>query len=79
MLKKINKYFFLVGELEAARASQVHLYVAQKIKAHSKKKKTTLNQKRVGLLVITNFRLCFVVYEHDDKNDKATKVNLETT
>ena len=49
----------------------VNLYVAQKIKAQSKKKKpTTIQKKRVGLLIITNFRLCFVVFEEHDKNDK---------
>lgn len=60
-----------LGELEAARATNVNLFIAQKIKSQSKKKKAPPNQKRVGLLIITNFRLCFVVYEEHDKNDKS--------
>lgn len=71
--EKINKYFrpLPVGEIEAARATNVNLYIAQKIKAQSKKKKAPPNQKRVGLLIITNFRLCFVVYEEHNKTDKS--------
>lgn len=69
----INKYFH-VGELEVAKANNVCLYVAQKIKAQSKKKKNTpSNRKLVGLLVITNFRLCFVPFDDEHKDDK--KVN----
>lgn len=66
------------GELEAARATNVNLYIAQKIKAQSKKKKAPPNQKRVGLLIITNFRLCFVVFDEHDKTDKSSsnKVNF---
>lgn len=65
----------VVGELEAARAKNVHLCVAQKIKAQSKKKKSKQNQNtRTGLLIITNFRLSFVAFESDDKNDKSSKV-----
>jgi hypothetical protein len=65
----------IVGEIEAARAKNVHLYVAQKIEARSKKKKSTQSQnKRTGLLIITNFRLSFVVF--DEKNDKNNKVCL---
>lgn len=48
----------------------MNLYIAQKIKSQSKKKKSPPSQKRVGLLIITNFRLCFVVFEEHDKNDK---------
>lgn len=66
--------FFRVGELEVAKASNVCLYVAQKIKAQSKKKKNTpSNRKLVGLLVITNFRLCFIPFDDEHKDDK--KVN----
>lgn len=70
IIAKIDIFF--AGELEAARATNVNLYIAQKIKAQSKKKKIPPNQKhkRVGLLIITNFRLCFVVFEEHDKNDK---------
>lgn len=63
------------GELEAARATNVNLYIAQKIKAQSKKKTALPNQKRVGLLIITNFRLCFVVFDEHDKSDKS-KVSM---
>lgn len=70
--EKSIKIFALPGELEAARAPNVSLLIAQKIKAPSKKSKLTANQKkRVGLLVVTNFRLCFVVFEEHDKNDKS--------
>jgi hypothetical protein len=62
--------FPIPGELEAARATNVSLYVAQKIKAQSKKKKPPPSQKHVGLLIITNFRLYFVELEERDKNDK---------
>jgi hypothetical protein len=78
--EKSIKIFVLLGELEAARAPNVGLLIAQKIKAPSKKSKLTANQKkRVGLLIVTNFRLCFVVFEeHHDKNDKnnANKVRF---
>lgn len=58
----------IVGEIEAARVKNVHLYVAQKIKAQSKKKKSKLNQSsRIGLLIITNFRLSFVAFDEHDK------------
>jgi hypothetical protein len=67
---KTFKSFSLLGELEAARATNVSLYVAQKIKAQSKKKKPPPSQKHVGLLIITNFRLYFVEFEERDKNDK---------
>lgn len=72
-----NFFLCLAGELEAARATNVNLYIAQKIKAQSKKKKIPQNQKlkRVGLLIITNFRLCFVVFEEHDKNDKRSNSN----
>lgn len=62
-----NRY---IGELEVARANNVIIYVAQKFKAQSKKKKIAPNKKRLGLLIITNFRLCFVVFDEyqDDKN-----------
>lgn len=55
----------------------MNLYIAQKIKSQ-KKKKAPPNQKRVGLLIITNFRLCFIVFEEHDKNDKnnSNKVNF---
>lgn len=60
---------FLQGELEVARANNVCLYVAQKIKAQSKKKKNAPSKKRIGLLIITNFRLCFVAF--DEREDKS--------
>jgi hypothetical protein len=66
----MTKFALILGELEAARASNVNLYIAQKIKAQSKKKKPPPSQKHVGLLIITNFRLCFVEFEERDKNDK---------
>lgn len=80
LLRKINNFFISPtrsGELEAARATNVNLYIAQKIKSQ-KKKKAPPNQKRVGLLIITNFRLCFIVFEEHDKNDKnnSNKVNF---
>lgn len=66
--------YVFVGEIEAARVKNVHLYVAQKIKAQSKKKKSKLHQStRTGLLIITNFRLSFVAFESDDKHDKSKK------
>lgn len=46
--------------------------MAQKIKAKTKKNKIPPSKKRSGLLIVTNFRLCFI--DFDDKND--SKVNF---
>ncbi|CAH1717789.1 unnamed protein product [Chironomus riparius] len=57
------------GELEVARAKNVTMYIAQKIKAQTKKVQKLPNKKRIGLLIITNFRLCFVAL--DDKSSSG--------
>jgi hypothetical protein len=68
----------IAGELEVARANNVCLYVAQKIKAQSKKKKITPSKKRIGLLIITNFRLCFVAFdERSEDKSYSLKVRKE--
>jgi hypothetical protein len=73
-----KNFFRALGEIEVVRATNVSLHIAQKIKAQSKKKKPPPSQKRVGLLIITNFRLCFVAFEEHDKTDKnnSNKVNF---
>ncbi|XP_070506241.1 myotubularin-related protein 10-B isoform X2 [Chironomus tepperi] len=63
---------FLHGELEVARAKNVTMYIAQKIKAQTKKAQKPPNKKRMGLLIITNFRLCFVALEESHKGYKRS-------
>jgi hypothetical protein len=63
----------ITGELEVARAKNVTLYIAQKIKAQTKKVQKPPIKKRIGLLIITNFRLCFVAL--DDRSNNFMKVH----
>jgi len=69
--EKLQIIIFL-GELEAARASNV-LQMENKI--FTKKNKSLLPQHREGLLVVTNFRLCFLISQPDnnDKTDMSKK------
>lgn len=46
----------LEGEIEAARANNVSLYIAQK------KGNTKGHFERTGVLIITNFRLSFTIF-----------------
>lgn len=53
----------LDGEIEAARAKNVSLYIAQKKKTIKGQK---IQQDKLGTLIITNFRLSFTLFDGAD-------------
>lgn len=53
----------LDGEIEAARAKNVSLYVAQKKKSVKGQK---IQEEKLGTLIITNFRLSFTLFDGAD-------------
>lgn len=53
----------LDGEIEAARAKNVSLYIAQKKKAIKGQK---IQEEKLGTLIITNFRLSFTLFDGAD-------------
>uniref|UniRef100_A0A336MA07 CSON014244 protein n=1 Tax=Culicoides sonorensis TaxID=179676 RepID=A0A336MA07_CULSO len=62
----------LDGEIEAARAKNVSLYIAQKKKAV---KCRIIQEEKLGTLIITNFRLSFTLFDGADTADVAYQEN----